>query len=114
MEHINNVIYDYIIVGGGLAGCVLASRLAQYRRDAKIIVIEAGRDTRDREDILSMQAINIGGNLDWQYETESSHRIHNRRIVYNQGKGLGGGTAINSGELQQHGILSATYTHYIL
>lgn len=91
--------YDYIIVGGGLAGSVVASRLRQYNGDTKILLIEAGPDTRSRTDILEMQALNLGGDLDWMYQTEPMPGIFGRSIVYNQGKGLGGGTAINSGML---------------
>lgn len=89
--------YDFIIVGGGLAGCVVASRVKQYNNAANILLLEAGPDTRSRTDILEMQALNLGGPLDWQYQSEPVPALANRNIVYNQGKGLGGGTIINSG-----------------
>ncbi|KAI0595077.1 hypothetical protein F4775DRAFT_392357 [Biscogniauxia sp. FL1348] len=89
--------YDYVVVGGGLAGVVVASRLRQYNDAAKILVIEAGPDTRSRTDIVNMQALNLGGELDWQYQTEKTPGLYGRTLVINQGKGLGGGSAINSG-----------------
>ncbi|KAL1883901.1 hypothetical protein Daus18300_000009 [Diaporthe australafricana] len=89
--------YDYIIVGGGLSGCVLASRLRQYKQGSKILLIEAGQDTRSRTDILQPDALNLGGQLDWMYPTEPQVSLGGRSIVYNAGKGLGGGTLINSG-----------------
>lgn len=89
--------YDYIIVGGGLSGCVVASRLREYNNGAKILLIEAGPDTRTRTDILEPQVLNLGGELDWQYDTDPAPGISNRSVVVNQGKGLGGGTVINSG-----------------
>ncbi|KAI0012700.1 hypothetical protein F4779DRAFT_567631 [Xylariaceae sp. FL0662B] len=92
-----SVTYDYVIVGGGLTGCVLASRLRQYSKESKILIIEAGPDTRERTDILQMQALNLGGSLDWQYQSEPTPSLFNRTVVFNQGKALGGGTCINSG-----------------
>lgn len=88
-------LYDYVIVGGGLAGCVLASRLHEYIPTAKILLIEAGQDTRPRKDVREPQALNVGGDLDWQYEAQAGPL--NRSIVFNSGKGLGGSSAINSG-----------------
>lgn len=89
--------YDYIIVGGGLSGCVLSSRIQQYDNTAKIILIEAGEDTRDRPDVQNMQVMNLGGDLDWQYESEPVAALSDRRITLNSGKGLGGSSSINSG-----------------
>ncbi|KAG6359806.1 hypothetical protein INS49_010859 [Diaporthe citri] len=89
--------YDYIIVGGGLSGCVLASRLREYKPGSKILLIEAGQDTRSRTDILRADILNLGGELDWMYPTEPQASLGGRSIVYNAGKGLGGGTLINSG-----------------
>ncbi|KAK7732320.1 hypothetical protein SLS63_004997 [Diaporthe eres] len=89
--------YDYIIVGGGLSGCVLASRLREYKPGSRILLIEAGQDTRSRTDILRPDILNLGGELDWMYPTEPQAGLGGRSIVYNAGKGLGGGTLINSG-----------------
>ncbi|KAH6879997.1 hypothetical protein B0T10DRAFT_145709 [Thelonectria olida] len=89
--------YDYVIVGGGLAGCVLASRLRQYDETAKIVLVEAGQDTRSRPDVREPQVLNLGGELDWQYQSEPTPGAFNRSITLNSGKGLGGGSAINSG-----------------
>lgn len=91
------IVYDYAIVGGGLAGCVLASRLRQYNPAAKIILIEAGQDTRLRPDVRQPQALNLGGDLDWQYQSEPIPTLCNRSVTLNSGKGLGGSSAINSG-----------------
>jgi choline dehydrogenase-like flavoprotein len=90
-------MYDYAIVGGGLAGCVLANRLQQYQPTAKIILIEAGQDTRDRSDVQNPQALNLGGELDWQYQSDPMPALGGRSVTLNSGKGLGGSSAINSG-----------------
>ncbi|KAF5564774.1 alcohol oxidase [Fusarium phyllophilum] len=91
--------YDYIVVGGGLAGCVLSSRIREYDDAANILLIEAGKDTRDRSDVQNMQVLNLGGELDWQYQSEPVEALMGRRITLNAGKGLGGSSAINSGQL---------------
>ncbi|KAM0345012.1 hypothetical protein ACHAPU_006895 [Fusarium lateritium] len=89
--------YNYIIVGGGLSGCVLASRIQEYDDTAKVLLIEAGKDTRERPDVHNMQVLNLGGDLDWQYQSEPVAGLSGRRITLNSGKGLGGSSAINSG-----------------
>lgn len=91
-------MYDHIIVGGGLSGCVLASRMREYDSNAKILLIEAGKDTRERPGIRDMQILNLGGDLDWQYESEPVAALGGRRVTLNAGKGLGGGSLINSGK----------------
>lgn len=91
-------MYDYIIVGGGLAGCVLASRIREYDEIATVLLIEAGKDTRERPEVREMQVLNLGGELDWKYESEPVATLGGRRITLNAGKGLGGGSTINSGK----------------
>lgn len=90
-------MYDYVIVGGGLAGCVVASRLRQYKASARILLIEAGQDTRDRKDVLQPQFLNLGGDLDWKYQSIPISNMCDRSITLNSGKGLGGSSAINYG-----------------
>lgn len=90
-------IYDFIVAGGGLSGCVVASRLKEYKPKAKILLVEAGEDTRARSDILRPEVLNLGTDLDWTFPTEPAPGIGDRALVYNAGKGLGGGTLINSG-----------------
>lgn len=92
----SNPTYDYVIAGGGLAGCVVASRLKEYLPEAKILLIEAGPDTRERTDILRPDALNLGTDLDWNFPAEPSPGTGDRIFAYNAGKGLGGGSLINS------------------
>lgn len=91
--------YDFVVVGGGLAGCVLASRLQQYKPTAKIVLFEAGQDTRQRPDVREPQTLNLGGELDWAYQSEPLEQFGGRSVTLNSGKGLGGSSAINSGEV---------------
>jgi choline dehydrogenase-like flavoprotein len=97
-----STFYDYVIVGGGLSGCVLASRLHQYKPSAKIVLIEAGQDTRGRPEVRDPQVLNLGGDLDWAYASEPLEQFGGRSVTLNSGKGLGGSSAINSGESPDH------------
>jgi len=88
--------YDYIIVGAGTAGCVLANRLSEDDA-ATVLLLEAG--PRDRNPLIS---IPLGlGKLheyklyDWGYETEAEPNLNNRRIDAMRGKVLGGSSSIN-------------------
>jgi choline dehydrogenase-like flavoprotein len=63
--------YDYVIVGGGTAGCVIASRLAQYLPNKRILLIEAGPSDFMDDRVLNLREwLNLlGGELDYDYGT---------------------------------------------
>lgn len=93
------MLWDYIIVGGGLAGCTLSNRLLEFNTSLQILVIEAGGDPRNRSDIVYVNATEgVGGMYDWNYTTTAQPGLNNRTITLNQGRGLGGGTIINGGK----------------
>lgn len=88
--------WDYIIVGGGLAGCALASRLHEYLPAARILVLEAGPDVGGRKDILHFQSFNfIGGEFDWNYKTTPQKAYGGRQVDLVSGRVLGGGSTVN-------------------
>lgn len=89
--------YDYIIVGAGSAGCVLANRLS-VNPDVKVLLLEAGAP--DRNPFIHMPAglpkLVNALHLNWNYYTEPQQRLNNRRLWWPRGKVLGGCSAINA------------------
>lgn len=89
--------FDYIIVGGGSAGCVLANRLSQDA-DISVLLLEAG----GKDDWIWVH-IPVGylyciGNprTDWCYQTEAEEGLSGRSILYARGRVLGGSSSINA------------------
>ncbi|MCO5613595.1 hypothetical protein L7F22_067872 [Adiantum nelumboides] len=99
MLHENIEIYDFIIVGGGSAGCLLASRLSQQFPSKQILILEAGKYVQDDEKILCPGlSVSLQGNsqYDWQYSSLPEESLNNRKIKHPRGKVVGGTSAINS------------------
>ncbi len=93
-----NEHYDYIVVGGGAAGCIVAKQLAK-RSNANILLIEAGDNgVDDRFRIPSIENLfkTWFTDADWQIKTTPQRGLNDREITINQGKVLGGGAAINA------------------
>jgi len=88
--------YDYVIVGGGTCGLVLANRLSEDP-GITVAVIEAGGDERNNPNVTRVGQFGLGLNtrIDWQYPTEPQTYADNRTLVYNAGKALGGTSTIN-------------------
>ena len=90
--------FDFVIVGGGSAGCALANRLSADPGTA-VLVLEAGRSDFKVDPFIHMPAalpIPIGNRLyDWKYESEPEPHMHDRRIFHARGKVLGGSSSIN-------------------
>jgi choline dehydrogenase len=89
--------YDYIIVGAGSAGCVLAQRLSAHA-ELRVLLIEAGGT--DRHPMIHMPAgiAFLTGNrrINWRYRTECEPELGGRRLYWPRGKVLGGSSSINA------------------
>ncbi|RPG00256.1 MAG: choline dehydrogenase [Proteobacteria bacterium TMED51] len=88
--------FDYVIVGGGSAGCALAARLAE-NREARVCLIEAGGKGRNL--FIRMPAGNglVFGNakLDWGFESVPQPALNDRKIYFPRGRALGGSSIMN-------------------
>jgi hypothetical protein len=88
--------FDYVIVGGGSAGCVLANRLSASPSH-RVLLLEAGGEDRNTwiHIPLGYGKLFTNARLNWLYESEPEPGLEGRRIVQLRGKVLGGSSSIN-------------------
>ncbi len=88
---------DYVIIGGGSAGCVLANRLSENPK-TNVVLLEAGGE--DRNPLIHIPAgyikTMVNPAINWMFESEPEESSGNRRILFPRGKVLGGSSAINA------------------
>ena len=89
-------MFDFIVVGAGSAGCVLAARLSEDPA-VRVLLLEAGgRDWRPRIHIPAAFFQLFKTSVDWQYHTEQEPQLGGRKLYWPRGKVLGGCSAINA------------------
>ena len=95
-KNINSTHFDYVILGGGTAGLVVASRLSEDPQTT-VAVIEAGNFERNNPNVTSTTGLGIGKDtdVDWQYESAPQIYASNQSVIWSAGKGVGGSSLIN-------------------
>ena len=89
-------MYDYVIVGGGAAGSVLASRLSAHP-GRTVVLLEAGGWDRQKEIAIPAAFSKLfRTDFDWAYTTVPQRELHDRQLFWPRGKGIGGSSSINA------------------
>ncbi|KAF9420308.1 hypothetical protein BGZ76_004101, partial [Entomortierella beljakovae] len=90
-----SVQYDYVILGGGTAGCVLASRLTEDPK-VNVLILEAGHSDDIKESMTpAMFGELLGPNTNWGFTSVPQKHANGRKVDQPRGKLLGGSSAIN-------------------
>ena len=88
--------YDYIVVGAGSAGCVLAARLTENPLTHVLLLEAGGRDTAREIRIPAAFSKLYKSSVDWNYSTEPEPHLRGRRLYWPRGKMLGGSSSMNA------------------
>jgi choline dehydrogenase-like flavoprotein len=89
-------MYDYVIVGAGSGGCVLANRLSEDPSTRVLLLEAGGRDRSPNIKIPAAFAKQFHTKLDWDYATEPEPHVDSRSLYVPRGKSLGGSSSMNA------------------
>jgi choline dehydrogenase-like flavoprotein len=89
-------MHDFVIVGAGSAGCVLANRLSEDPSVSVLLLEAGGRDRSPNIKIPAAFAKQFHTKLDWDYATEPEPHVDARSLYVPRGKGLGGSSSMNA------------------
>ncbi len=89
-------MYDYIVIGGGSAGCTMAARLSEIP-ELRVLLLEAGPPDHSVDIHRPVAFYKMtGGPLTWGYKTAPMANVAGREVIYPQARVLGGGSSINA------------------
>jgi choline dehydrogenase len=92
----SNLIFDYIVIGAGTAGCLVANRLSSDKNKRVLLIEAGGKDDYHWIHIPVGYLYCIGNpRTDWMYKTQTEKGLNGRELIYPRGKVLGGCSSIN-------------------
>lgn len=87
--------YDYVVIGAGSAGCVVANRLTKDPETTVLLLEADNPDTKPEIHLPAKYVSLLGSEVDWGYVTEPEPYLNGRRINHPRGKVIGGSSSIN-------------------
>lgn len=108
--------YDFLIIGGGTSGLVVANRLSEMR-NVTVAVIEAGDSVLNNHNVTEIMGygLSFGTNIDWAYQTENQTYAGGSTQIMRAGKAIGGTSTINgngsSEQIDEGSVLTRAFSH---